>query len=232
MAHLHERDLRGASKTGWLDSKHTFSFGGFRDPNRMGVSALRVINEDHVIPGGGFATHGHRDMEILTYVVSGALSHKDSLGNGSTIRPGDIQLMSAGSGITHSEMNASQTEPVHFFQIWIQPDTANIAPGYQQVAMPKNAGMNGFTLIAAPEPSEGSVQITQDARVSVARPKAGETIDISLADGRQGFLQLIKGQVRLKDEILRGGDGVQFATGEALQIAADTEADILLFDLP
>lgn len=232
MNKLHERDLRGATNIGWLDSKHTFSFGGFQDPNRMGVSALRVINEDHVIPGAGFGTHGHRDMEIFTYVVSGALAHKDSLGNGSVIKPGDIQLMTAGTGIEHSEMNASDDDPVHFFQIWILPNATGHPAAYQQVEMPESAGRGGFTPIVTPEGGDGKVSIHQDAVISVAKPEEGEVVTAEIAEGRSGFLQVIKGDVRLDGETLRGGDGVEFEGGQALEITANTEAELMQFDLP
>jgi len=229
---IHDRDARGATAIGWLDSKHTFSFGGFQDPSRMGVSALRVINEDRVIPGAGFGTHGHRDMEIFTYVVSGALAHKDSLGNGSVIRPGDIQLMTAGTGIQHSEMNASKDEPVHFFQIWIQPNATGHPAAYQQVEMPEGAGRGGFTPIVTPSGGDGKVSIHQDAVISIAKPSEGETVNADIRAGRKGFLQLIKGEVHLGGETLRGGDGVEFNGGQQFAITANTEAELMLFDLP
>ena len=232
MARIHERDLRGATKIGWLDSKHTFSFGGFHDPSRMGVSALRVINEDHVIPGAGFGTHGHRDMEILTYVVSGALSHKDSLGNGSTIRPGDIQLMTAGTGIQHSEMNASSDDPVHFFQIWIQPNATGHPAAYQQIALPEDAGRAGFTPIVTPSGGEHAVSIHQDAVISLARPAEDETVTVDIGDARTGFLQVIKGEVAMDGETLRGGDGVEFSGSRKLNLTATTDSELMLFDLP
>ena len=232
MARIHERDLRGATKIGWLDSKHTFSFGGFHDPSRMGVSALRVINEDHVIPGAGFGTHGHRDMEILTYVVSGALAHKDSLGNGSTIRPGDIQLMTAGTGIQHSEMNASSDDPVHFFQIWIQPNATGHPAAYQQIALPEDAGQAGFTPIVTPSGGEHAVSIHQDAVISLARPAEDETVTVDIGDARSGFLQVIKGEVAMDGETLRGGDGVEFSGSRKLNLMANTDSELMLFDLP
>ena len=232
MARIHERDLRGATKIGWLDSKHTFSFGGFHDPSRMGVSALRVINEDHVIPGAGFGTHGHRDMEILTYVVSGALAHKDSLGNGSTIRPGDIQLMTAGTGIQHSEMNASSDDPVHFFQIWIQPNATGHPAAYQQIALPEDAGRAGFTPIVTPSGGEHAVSIHQDAVISLARPAEDEAVTVDIGDARTGFLQVIKGEVAMDGETLRGGDGVEFSGSRKLNLTATTDSELMLFDLP
>ncbi len=232
MNRIHDRDLRGASRTGWLDSKHTFSFANFHDPDRMGVSALRVINEDHVIPGAGFAPHGHRDMEILTYVVSGALSHKDSLGNGSTIRPGDIQLMTAGTGITHSEMNESTTEPVHLFQIWILPDRQGLAPGYQQIRLDDEAGRNGFTPIVTPTGGDGVVKVHQDAVVSLAKAKAGETLSVDLGPERRGFLQIVQGEASLDGNVLRGGDGVEFDSGKKRELSVSIDAEVLLFDLP
>lgn len=231
MTLIHDRHNRGASKIGWLDSKHTFSFGDFYDPARMGFSHLRVINEDHVIPGAGFQPHGHRDMEILTYVVSGALAHKDSLGNGSVIRPGDVQIMSAGSGIRHSEMNASPTEPVHFFQIWIEPNERDIAPGYQQISLPDKAGRVNFHTIAGPDAGPETVKINQDAHVLMARPSEGGKLATSVQAGRIGFLQVIKGKISLEGTVLHGGDGFEFEGGQPMAIEAVTDAEIIVFDL-
>ena len=231
MARIHERDLRGATKTGWLDSKHTFSFGHFNDPARMGVGALRVINEDHVIPGAGFPTHGHRDMEILTYVVSGALAHQDSLGNGSTIRTGDIQLMTAGTGITHSEMNASSDDPVHFFQIWVQPNATGHPVAYQQITLSEDIGTSGFMPIVTPGGGDHELSIHQDAVISLARPKEDTKLRINIAENRKGFLQVIKGDIRLGGESLRGGDGVEFLGTEVSEVEAFLDSEVLLFDL-
>ncbi|MEO1473604.1 MAG: pirin family protein [Pseudomonadota bacterium] len=231
MTIIHDRNHRGVSKTGWLDSQHTFSFGNFRDPNRMGVESLRVINEDRVIPGAGFATHGHQDMEILTYVLSGALAHKDSLGNGSIIRPGEIQRMSAGTGIRHSEMNASDTAPVHFLQIWIEPSERGIAPSYEQVELINSAGHGGFTLIAGPNGGEGAVSLHQDARIWLARPAEGTTVSLPSGANRAGFLQVVAGQVDINGEALRAGDGLELSDVRPLDITAETDAELIFFDL-
>lgn len=228
---IHDRANRGTTNVGWLDSKHTFSFGGFVDPSRIGVSNLRVINDDRVVPGAGFETHGHRNMEILTYVISGALGHKDSLGNGSVIRPGEIQVMSAGTGIRHSEMNASESEPVHFLQIWIEPNQHNIAPGYQQIELPEGAGENGFQLIAGPNAGHGHVKIHQDARVYVAKPVEDQEISVDIGKSRKGFLHVVKGQIELCDTVLREGDGLEVVNPVMLNITAKTDAELLMFDL-
>ena len=231
MQRIHERDLRGKARTGWLDSQHTFSFGHFHDPERMGVRSLRVINEDRVIPGAGFAEHGHADMEIVTYVISGALAHKDSLGTGSIIRPGEIQRMSAGTGIRHSEMNASEEAPVHFLQIWIQPDRADLEPSYEQVALAKDTGLGGFTPIAGPNIGEGGVTLHQDARILVAKPKEGETLEVQVREGRAAFLQLVKGELTIEGETLRAGDGLEIDEPKTLTLIAQADSEILLFDL-
>ncbi|MEO1295377.1 MAG: pirin family protein, partial [Cyanobacteria bacterium J06636_16] len=165
---LHDRNARGRTQLGWLDSYHTFSFGGFQDPNRMGFRSLRVINDDCVTPGAGFATHSHQDMEILTYVLAGALEHKDSLGNGSIIRPGEVQIMSAGTGITHSEFNHSQTQPLHFLQIWILPNQLGLNPRYEQKAFTKDDMHNELLLIGAKDGRQGAVKIYQDVDLYIA----------------------------------------------------------------
>lgn len=231
MNRIHDRDLRGKARTGWLDSQHTFSFGHFNDPQRMGLRSLRVINEDRVIPGAGFAEHGHADMEIITYVISGALAHKDSLGTGSVIRPGEIQRMSAGTGIRHSEMNASEEEPVHFLQIWVHPEKAGLAPSYQQVTLPEDAGAGGFTPIAGPDIGEGGVTIHQDAHILVAKPKEGERVSFEVRAGRAAFLQLVKGEVGVRGETLRAGDGLELTAAGRFELEATADSEILLFDL-
>lgn len=231
MQRIHDRDLRGKVRTGWLDSQHTFSFGHFHDPERMGLRSLRVINEDRVIPGAGFAEHGHADMEIITYVISGALAHKDSLGTGSIIRPGEIQRMSAGTGIRHSEMNPSGEEPVHFLQIWVQPEQAGLEPSYEQVTLADDAGSGGFTPIAGPDVGEGGVTIHQDARILVAKPKDGETLELQVREGRAAFLQLVAGEIALDGETLRAGDGLEIDAATVLSFTAQADSEILLFDL-
>src|SRR5687768_18090269 len=184
---------RGSSKFEWLDSRHTFSFGDYYDPQNMGFSDLRVINEDRVVPGAGFPTHSHRDMEIITYVLEGALAHKDSTGTSSVIHVGDVQRMSAGTGISHSEYNASQTEPVHFLQIWIVPNKAGLPPGYEQRAFPVKEHQNSWTLVASKGGRDGSVTVHQDVDVWVAGFSAGEQLSFSLKPSRNIWTQVIRG---------------------------------------
>ncbi len=227
-----KNETRGTSINSWLDSKHTFSFGGFQDPDRMGFRSLRVINEDNVSPGGGFAPHGHKDMEIITYVTSGALGHKDSLGNGSVIRPGEIQRMSAGTGIQHSEMNASNEEPVHFLQIWVEPNATGHAPSYEQVQLAENAGQKGFTPIATPEGGAGAISLNQDAVLSISNPVAGETVEVAVNAERYGFLHIVKGAVEIDGKTYRTGDGLAFeGLEQGFEFIAQEMSEVLLFDL-
>lgn len=225
---IHERDLRGRTKTGWLDSYHTFSFGDFRDPERMGFRSLRVINEDFVIPGAGFPTHPHSDMEIITVILKGELAHKDSMGNGATIKPGEVQKMSAGSGITHSEFNPSNDNPVHLLQIWIRPDTRGIAPGYEQITVEPQ---EGWTLVGDREGSGKVVSIHQDVKLFTAVLKAGEKISYEFAKDRYGFLQIARGEIDLHGETIRQGDGVEISGEGKIKITAKADAELLLFDL-
>jgi len=226
-----DRMARGESRTGWLDSRHTFSFADYWDPAQMGFRALRVINEDRVIPGAGFPTHGHRDMEIVTYVLSGALAHKDSLGNGAVIRPGEVQRMSAGTGILHSEFNASKSEGVHFLQIWIVPDRAGLPPGYEQKTFPPAERHGRLRLVAAPDGAEGAVTLHQDARLYLAALGAGERVTHAIAKGRGLWLQVARGIVALDGTEMREGDGAAVEGQPSVAIAAETEAEVLLFDL-
>jgi redox-sensitive bicupin YhaK (pirin superfamily) len=228
---IHDRNARGQSKIGWLDSKHTFSFGSFSDPNRMGFRTLRVINDDRVVPGAGFGTHGHRDMEILTYVLEGALEHKDSLGTGSVILPGEAQVMSAGTGITHSEYNHSQTEPVHFLQIWILPDQQGLKPRYEQKAFPIEEKRGKLRLIAAKDGRDGAVTIHQDVNLYVSVLEPGDVVNYHVEPHRYAWLQIAKGIATLNGEELRAGDGVQISVEEQLEISTEVGAEILLFDL-
>lgn len=228
MIKIHDRDIRGKTKTGWLDSHHTYSFGHFRDPNRMGFRSLRVINDDVVIPGAGFATHGHANMEIVTVVLDGALAHKDSLGTGSTIRPGEIQRMSAGTGIEHSEFNASNDNSVHLLQIWILPEAKNLAPGYEQITMPQG---KGFVLVGDRRGTDGAVTIHQDVKMSIARLTEGETATYTLAPGRGAFLQIAKGSVTLNGEILKEGDGAEIEDVSSIALVAQSDAQALLIDM-
>jgi len=223
---------RGQFRNSWLKSHHTFSFGEFHDPKRMGFRSLRVINEDEVAPAGGFAPHGHKDMEIITYVLEGQLGHKDSIGNGSVILPGEIQRMSAGTGIRHSEMNASAEEPVHFLQIWIEPDRSGHAPSYEQVELLPDTGKNGFTPIATPNGGPGAVSLNQDASISVSKPKAGERIDVMLSSDRYGFLHIVNGSVEIEGKAYSAGDGIAFEGSDVpFNITAQQASEILLFNL-
>jgi redox-sensitive bicupin YhaK (pirin superfamily) len=231
MMKIHDRDLRGRTKTGWLDSYHTFSFGDFRDPERMGFRSLRVINEDYVIPGAGFPTHPHSDMEIITVILKGELAHKDSTGTGATIRPGEIQKMSAGSGITHSEFNPSNDNPVHLLQIWIRPDTRGIKPGYEQITVDNSNAKNGWTLVGDREGNDKVVSIHQDARLFVATVKAGEKISYGFGAGRYGFLQIMRGGISIHGEAIKQGDGVEISDEKNVEITAEADSEILLFDL-
>lgn len=228
---IHDRNARGHTKIGWLESYHTFSFGEFRDPNRMGFRSLRVINDDRVVPGAGFATHSHRDMEIVTYVLEGALQHKDSLENGAIIRPGDAQIMSAGTGITHSEFNASKDVPVHFLQIWLIPDRLGIQPRYEQKHFPPSERQGKLCLIVDPQGREGAVTIHQDVRIYSGVLAAGEQITYDLSGDRFGWLQVAQGILQLNGEELRAGDGVQIPGGQQLAIETFSQAEFLLFDL-
>ena len=226
---IHDRNVRGRTKIGWLDSYHTFSFGNFYDPERMGFRSLRVINDDRVIPGAGFGTHSHSNMEIITYVLDGALEHKDSLGNGEIIRPGDAQIMSAGTGITHSEFNASSTEPVHFLQIWIVPNR-QVQPRYEQKHFPLSTRRGNLQLIADPQGRGDAVTIYQDAQIYTAILES-ETATYDLGSDRYGWLQVARGIVQLNGEELREGDGVQILGGQHLDISTPDNAELLLFDL-
>jgi quercetin 2,3-dioxygenase len=222
---------RGRTKIDWLDSRHSFSFGDYYDPNEMGFRTLRVINEDRVRPGAGFPTHGHRDMEIVTYILEGALEHKDSLGTGSIIRPGEAQRMSAGAGITHSEFNHSKTEPVHFLQIWITPSTRGIAPGYEQKTIDDSKAHGGFATVGAPNSTDKSVKIHQDAELSVAKLEPGQTVAKDLKKGRHGWLQVARGAVTVNGTALAEGDGAAISDEEKVTLSATAPAEVLFFDL-
>ena len=231
MITFRDREARGRTRTGWLDSWHSFSFGDYRDPAQLGFRSLRVINEDRVIPGAGFPRHGHRDMDILSYVIEGSLQHKDSIGNGTMIRPGEIQRMSAGSGIEHSEFNPSQTEPVHFLQIWIIPAERGLKPSYEQKPVPLAERRSKLRLVAAPDAKDGAVMLHQDARVYVANLAAGERVSHDIARGRGVWVQVARGIVGLNGTELREGDGAALEDEKRAEIEAETDAEILLFDL-
>ena len=224
---------RGTANLGWLDSRHTFSFSDYYDPEQMGFGPLRVINEDRVSPGQGFGTHGHRDMEIISYVIEGALEHKDSIGTGSVIRPGDVQIMSAGTGIRHSEFNHSKTEPVHFLQIWIVPNRMRIAPRYEQKAFPDRDKRGRLLLVAAPDGRDASLTIYQDVELWAGVLDAGQRVRHLLGGGRKAWLQVVRGALRLNGQDLAAGDGAAVESETALTLEAEGEgAEVLLFDLP
>jgi quercetin 2,3-dioxygenase len=232
MIKLRRSSDRGQTKLSWLDSRHTFSFGDYYDTQYMGFSDLRVINEDRVQPGKGFGTHSHRDMEIITYVLEGALAHKDSTGTSSVIRAGDVQRMSAGTGISHSEYNASQTEPVHFLQIWIIPGKMGLVPGYEQKAFPLDKNRGSWTLVASKEARDGSVTVHQDVELYVAAISQGQQLSYRLKPGRQAWFQVTRGAATLNGTALRAGDGVAVSQEDLLQLAASDDTEVLLFDLP
>ncbi len=231
MFSIRPAEERGLAEFGWLTSRHTFSFGHYHDPRHMGFRALRVINEDRVAPGAGFDPHGHRDMEIITYVLDGALEHKDSLGNGSVIRPGEVQRMSAGTDITHSEYNHSKTAPVHFLQIWIGPERSGLVPGYEQRNFPVADRRGTLTLVGSRDGRDGSVTVHQNVDLYASVLAAGETVSHALESGRHAWLHVARGTAKLNDHSMNEGDGAAVSDEERLDIAAETAAEILLFDL-
>jgi redox-sensitive bicupin YhaK (pirin superfamily) len=223
---------RGLADHGWLKSRHSFSFADYHDPEHMGFSALRVINEDRVAPAQGFGTHGHRDMEILSYVLEGQLGHRDSMGTGSVIVPGDVQRMSAGSGVTHSEMNASKSEPVHFLQIWIIPAVKGIAPGYEQKHFDAASKRGHLKLVASPDGAAGSVLIHQDARMYAGLFDGAEQATFETTPGRACYLHLARGSLKINDTPLVAGDALMLTGANTLRIHEGQDAELLLFDLP
>ena len=222
---------RGHADHGWLDTRHTFSFASYYDPRFVGFRALRVINEDRVAPGQGFPTHAHRDMEIISYVLEGGLEHRDSLGTGSVIRPGDVQRMSAGTGVRHSEFNASPSEPVHFLQIWIEPATSGIAPGYEQKAFSDEDTRGRLRLVASPDGADGSVTIHQDARAYATRLAPGVEVVHRLAPGRHAWVQVARGALSLGGQRLGQGDGAAVSDESTLKLVGNKDAEALVFDL-
>jgi len=222
---------RGRTRFDWLDSRHTFSFGEYRDERYMGFRALRVINDDRVAPGEGFATHSHRDMEIITYVLDGAIAHKDSTGTSTVIRPGEAQRMSAGTGISHSEYNPSKSDPVRFLQIWIVPETPGLKPEYEQRSFDLDNGGARWVLIAAKEPRDGAVKVHQDVEVSAARLLPGQQATYRLKPGRHAWLQVALGKALLNGAALAEGDGAAVSNEEIVEVVAVEEAELLLFDL-
>jgi len=225
------RNERGPTDAGWLKSMHTFSFGQYYDPAHMGFGPLRVINDDRVIPGAGFGTHPHSNMEIISYVLSGELAHKDSMGNGSTIKPGEVQLMSAGRGVTHSEYNASSTEGVHFLQIWIMPNKQNGKPGYQQKAFDPAEMRGKFRTVVSPDGEDGSLVVKQDARLLTGHFVEGDKVTVKTKSGRKYWLHLASGIVTVNGEEAKSGDGFSIEREKTIAITSQAESEILLFDL-
>lgn len=231
MLELRPAAARGLANLGWLHSHHTFSFGSYYDPEQMGFSDLLVINDDRVRPGKGFDTHGHRDMEIFSYVLEGALEHKDSMGNGSVIRPGDVQMMSAGTGIRHSEFNASRQEPVHFLQIWIVPDRLGVTPRYQQKHFTDADKRGRMRLIISPDGAEGSLSVHQDARVYAGLFDGAEQQRFVLPEGRFAYLHVARGAITVNRQRLSEGDGARLRRVQVLDLSQGEQAEVLLFDL-
>ncbi len=231
MITIRPSDERGVAEFGWLKSRHTFSFGHYYDPRHMGFRSLRVINDDWVAPGAGFDTHGHRDMEIVTYVLEGALEHKDSLGTGSVIRPGEVQRMTAGTGIMHSEFNHSKSEFVHLLQIWIEPERTGLVPGYEQREFALDERRGTLRLVASRDGRDGSVTIHQDAALYAAVLAADESVSHELAPGRHAWLHVARGAARLNGHTLTEGDAAGVSDEPRLDITAQPDAEILLFDL-
>jgi redox-sensitive bicupin YhaK (pirin superfamily) len=236
MLTLRKREDRGHANHGWLDSYHTFSFADYHDDGHMGFRDLRVINEDVVAPGGGFSTHGHRDMEIVTVVLSGSLQHKDSMGNGEVIRPGEVQRMSAGKGVMHSEFNASEREPVHLLQIWLHPRTNGTQPSYEQKPYHDDELRDTLLPIVTPTGSDGSVSIGQDVRLLRTLLTEGKHVEHTLAPGRHAWVQVAAGEVEVRaasgpSQHLRAGDGLAVSDERGLTLTSVADADVLLFDL-
>ncbi|HEX5856414.1 MAG TPA: pirin family protein [Thermoanaerobaculia bacterium] len=230
MIQVRQAEERGHTDWGWLDSRHTFSFGDYHDPDHVSFRSLRVLNDDRVKAGAGFGTHGHSDMEILSYVLEGALAHKDSSGGGGVIRPGEIQFMRAGSGVTHSEYNHSKTEPVHFLQIWILPDARDLAPAYGQKAFDREAAKKTFVLLASKDGRSGAIQVHQDVDVWVTTVAPNERREFRLRPGRHSWVHVARGSVSLNGIDLKEGDGVALSDEEVLTLLGKEPAEILLFD--
>ena len=231
MITIRHAEERGAVDMGWLVSRHSFSFGHYYDPAHMGFRALRVINEDRVAPGAGFPPHPHADMEIISYVLDGGLEHKDTLGTRSVIRPGEVQRMSAGTGIRHSEYNASASDPVHFLQIWILPERKGIAPGYEQKAFPAEEKRGRLRLVASRDGREGSVTVHQDVDLHAGLLEPGETVGFDVRPGRHAWVQVARGRLALNGRELGPGDGAAVSDETSLVLAAETGAEVLVFDL-
>ncbi|MDP2784307.1 MAG: pirin family protein [Sulfurimicrobium sp.] len=232
MIQIRKASERDHANHGWLDTWHSFSFANYFDPQYMGFSVLRVINEDRIAPGAGFPTHGHRDMEIITYLLQGALEHKDSMGNGSVIRPGEIQRMSAGSGISHSEFNASKNEEAHLLQIWIEPNERGITPGYEQKSLAAAGKASSMNLLASPDGQDGSITIHQDARLYAALLQEHEELAYSMPAGRRVYIHLARGKLKLNGLDLEAGDGAKIWDENINILSTTAGSEALLFDLP
>jgi quercetin 2,3-dioxygenase len=231
MIRVRKASERGRTRIDWLDSRHTFSFGDYYDPAHMGFRTLRVMNDDWVAPGGGFGTHPHRDMEIVTYVLDGALQHRDSLGTGSVIRPGELQRMTAGTGIAHSEFNASQTEPVHLYQIWLLPERRGLAPGYEQKEFAAAERAGRLRVVASRDGRDGSLTIHQDATLALATLADGQSVSTALAPGRHAWVQVLRGSVTVNGTPLAEGDGAAVSDETELTITGTSPAEVMVFDL-
>ena len=231
MIRVRKAEERGHFDHGWLNTYHTFSFDEYYDPRHMGFQALRVINEDRVVPGAGFPTHSHRDMEIVSYVLEGALEHRDSMGNTSVIRPGEVQRMSAGAGVTHSEYNPSRAEPLHFLQIWILPERRGLAPSYAQKAFPEEERRGRLRLVASPDGGAGSVRIHQDARLLSALLAPGQEALHELAPGRHAWVQVARGAIAVNGETLTAGDGAAVSEEASVWLSDKDQAEVLVFEL-
>ncbi|APA67678.1 pirin family protein [Janthinobacterium sp. 1_2014MBL_MicDiv] len=232
MLQIRHSEERGAANHGWLNSHHSFSFGSYHDPKHMGFGPLLVINEDRVTPGQGFGTHGHRDMEIISYVLDGALEHKDSMGTGSVLHYGDVQRMSAGSGVRHSEFNHSNTDGLHFLQIWIQPNMTGIAPSYEEKHFSPDSKRGKLRLIASGDGRQGSVLIHQDAAIYASILQEGEQLEHALEDGRCAYVHLIRGSLAVNGVALKAGDALKLTQEAAVTVTQAEDAEFLLFDLP
>lgn len=231
MLELRKSEDRGHANHGWLDSHHTFSFADYYDEKHMGFGPLRVINEDRVNAGGGFGTHGHRDMEIISYVLEGELAHRDSMGTGSVIRPGDVQRMSAGSGVRHSEFNHAKDQTTHFLQIWIQPNVTGIPPSYEEKRFADEEKRGRLRLIASPDGADGSVLIHQDAKLYAGLFDGAEAASLPLAAGRRAYVHVARGSVEVNGEALKTGDALKVSDVSVLEISGGQQAEVLVFDL-
>ena len=231
MLTLRKSSERGYADHGWLKSFHSFSFAGYHDPAHMGFGNLRVINEDRIAPGTGFGTHGHRDMEIISYVLSGAIGHKDSLGNGASIPPGDVQRMSAGSGIQHSEFNHADDATTHFLQIWIEPNVRGIPPGYEQKTFDASEKRGALRLVASNDGTQGSVTVHADAKLYAGLFDGDESAELALDPRRKSYVQLLRGELQVNGEALRAGDAAQLEGESRLQLSGGKDAEVLVFDL-